>query len=1005
MADDLTVQEYISNMIDQISQRGDIEDPNFNILSTNGIMIEGMTEVLENAIYKYQDASRERFISTSEKRSSLIKHGYRFKNDERFAKPSSMPAMVIVDIDEVVELAEEISDDVYEYRYPKGFEFNVGDYYFTLDYDIIINIYYKEDGSRSMKTTYDIDDTNPLSELSNPNIKSIQFSEFEREYLGMLLNLKQFRRVDTEYSYFSRFSDRSYVVGFDDNLADFNVYYKVSEESDEEMLLNKTNNMVTTSSIKNETIFYEFKSENELLLTNRYEMGNFLPESGSRFRVEVLETMGEDGNFTYTGDYIQETNVDGLTTRIMPRDSAIGGEDEPDIGELKEELIDYNTRRDGITSTPDLERVLADIDTKYKIFKYRDDVFYKIYNVFSMLYDSEKRVIPANTLDTYIDASDLTKQEKIINEGTPDEYTIVDYILPDTHQLNLDNSGETPKAVSADIETTHQYKYPYKLIYNYSIGEQYVNDTKIFKNILDEQYYPEYEFINPYIPINYMINKLKFKANAGYDYEISFELRSNTAYPVDFLHSFIVDREHLTNSDGEKLFTYVDEHGDDVEVTENYTEISETAISKNVSDIESFDSMFIDDSVDLSVGDEFYLYLGSEKYDTNVRTIYELNDQSDGSVNLITEETNLPTNLTTEQIGYLSIVKIERLDVYDLDLDPIYDYTYALEREAEDDVLVDEDYIRPILLIEDNGNFEGYITFNMDDYISDGDYYEYSTKLNFLNEIDSRSKVSLELYDANHNKVQRDLNVEDLDFSLYIITKDEVEEEIDFDPQVSLSSFELSNVYTFNADLYKDLSYINRLQIEPLYDTGTFNQLKISYMPLVQYDYFENQPEKLLDKIDYNVRSIENVYEAIKDDFQISLLFINTYGPSRYFTLGLTNDNLEKINISLSFRMRFLPDADLTKKEIKEFIVSHIDSINFLEYENFHVSKLIKEIKNEYPGVEFIEFLGINDNGADKQLVSIEEDVEATNMIPEYLNVFYKTVNNELEPDINITLV
>ena len=155
----------------------------------SGIMIEGMTEVLENAIYKYQDASRERFISTSEKRSSLIKHGYRFKNDERFARPSSMPVMVIVDIDEVVELADEISDDVYEYRYPKGFEFNVGDYYFTLDYDIIINIYYKEDGSRSMKTIYDIDDTNPLSDLSNPNIKSIQFSEFEREYLLSLIHI------------------------------------------------------------------------------------------------------------------------------------------------------------------------------------------------------------------------------------------------------------------------------------------------------------------------------------------------------------------------------------------------------------------------------------------------------------------------------------------------------------------------------------------------------------------------------------------------------------------------------------------------------------------------------------------------------------------------------------------------------------------------------------------------------------------------------------------------
>lgn len=1005
MSDDLTVQEYISNMIDQISKRGGIEDPNFNILSTNGIMLEGMTEVLENAIYKYQDASRERFISTSEKRSSLIKHGYRFQNDERFAKPASMPAMVIVDIDELLELAEEITDDVYEYRYPKGFEFNIGEYYFTLDYDIIITVYFKEDGTRSIKAIYDIDETNPISDLSNPNIKAIQFREFEREYFGMMLNLNQLKRTEIEYSYFSRFSDRSYVVGFDDRLAEFSVYHKTNEDSEDEMLLNKSNNMVTNSSVKEETIFYEFKTDNEILLTNKYEMGNFIPESGSRFRVEILETLGEDGNFTYTGDYIQKTNVDGLTTRVMPRDSAIGGKNEPDIAELKEELIDYNTRRDGITSTPDLERVLADIDTKYKIFKYRDDVFYKIYNVFSMLYDDEKRVIPANTLDTYMNSSDLIKQEKIINEGSVDEYTITDYILPDDHQFNLDNSGEEPKAVSDDIVSTHQYKYPYKLVYNYSSGEQYINDTKVFKNILNEQYYPEYEFINQYIPINYMVNKLKFEANSGYDYNISFELRTNTAYPVDFIHSFIVDREHITNSDGEKLFTYVDEHGDDIEVTENYTEISETTVTKDVTDIESSDYMTLVDSVDLSVNDEFYLYLGSEKYDDNVRTIYEINDQTDGSAKIITEETNLPTNLTTEQIGYLSIVKIERLDVYDLDLEPIYDYTYALERESEDDVLIDEDYIRPILLIEDNGQFEGYVTFTMDDYVSDGDYYEFSTKLNFLNEIDSRSKVTIELYNTNHELVQRELNVSDLDFSLYVITRDDVQNEIDFEPQVSLSSFELSNVYTFNADLYEDLSYINRLQIEPEYVDGLFDRLRVSYMPLVQYDYFVNQPEKLLDKIDYNVRSIENVYEAIKDDFQVSLLFINTYGPSRYFTLGLTNDNLEKINISLSFRIRLTPEADLTKREIKEFIVSHIDSINFLEYENFHVSKLIKEVKNKYPGIEFIEFMGVNDNTADKQLVAIEENVESTNMIPEYLNVFYKTVNNELEPDINITLV
>ena len=75
-------------------------------------------------------------------------------------------------------------------------------------------------------------------------------------------------------------------------------------------------------------------------------------------------------------------------------------------------------------------------------------------------------------------------------------------------------------------------------------------------------------------------------------------------------------------------------------------------------------------------------------------------------------------------------------------------------------------------------------------------------------------------------------------------------------------------------------------------------------------------------------------------------------------------------------RMGFIVELNLgstvTEKQLNATVYNFLSSINFLNYDEFHVSNLQKFIKDSFPNdISFIQFTGINDMPDSEQLISM----------------------------------
>ena len=141
--------------------------------------------------------------------------------------------------------------------------------------------------------------------------------------------------------------------------------------------------------------------------------------------------------------------------------------------------------------------------------------------------------------------------------------------------------------------------------------------------------------------------------------------------------------------------------------------------------------------------------------------------------------------------------------------------------------------------------------------------------------------------------------------------------------------------------------------------------------------------------------------------------FFNTYGPSKYFTWdGISDDTyanaLERVNISLFFRLRLKPNYDANiitniMDDIKEFV----EDINTVEMD-IHMPNLTTLIETKYKdSIVFFEFVSINGNPVDYQHIYAMHVPDGL-IVPEFVCIDTYTNEDTGEtglPDITIELV
>ena len=143
----------------------------------------------------------------------------------------------------------------------------------------------------------------------------------------------------------------------------------------------------------------------------------------------------------------------------------------------------------------------------------------------------------------------------------------------------------------------------------------------------------------------------------------------------------------------------------------------------------------------------------------------------------------------------------------------------------------------------------------------------------------------------------------------------------------------------------------------------------VENVPVIRHAYFrtEDMVQFFCEELIRRKAYIDDALTKIEDTFGINFKFVNTYGPSRLFTLDNYARTINRVNVSLTFRIGLQVNYDpniitYIKEDIKDFI-EDINSIT-----SIHMSNLVTEITSKYAeSIVFFEFVDMNGYGTDNQ--------------------------------------
>lgn len=197
------------------------------------------------------------------------------------------------------------------------------------------------------------------------------------------------------------------------------------------------------------------------------------------------------------------------------------------------------------------------------------------------------------------------------------------------------------------------------------------------------------------------------------------------------------------------------------------------------------------------------------------------------------------------------------------------------------------------------------------------------------------------------------------------------------------SNKKIINKFTFDCDLTVDRTRQFKLQHIVLGN----DKIKILHVPLVEKEFY-NDHKKIFRtalKAEYDMEKVIGKYQG---EFSYSIKFINSYGYSSTYTIGLNKDPLNNVMLDFEFLVERRPGSNITEAELSKAVYDYMGTINFLKYDEFHVSNLYEYLYSKFPSdIKFIQFKGINGLDSDMQLISMNISEIGNDTIVEKLNI------------------
>lgn len=225
-----------------------------------------------------------------------------------------------------------------------------------------------------------------------------------------------------------------------------------------------------------------------------------------------------------------------------------------------------------------------------------------------------------------------------------------------------------------------------------------------------------------------------------------------------------------------------------------------------------------------------------------------------------------------------------------------------------------------------------------------------------------------------------------------------------------LEGWSVTNMYTIDDGVDFFINYSNIISSTTLAASfqddqfQTISSFKIKSVPLIKWTYGDNEEivQEFIAKLHEKKLYIDNAIRLLHNNFNIDYKLVNTYGPSRTYSLDRAGEDIiSRVNLTLNFEIKLIEESDVnTAQYIVKDIKDMIEDLN--DISTLHIPNLITEITNKYcpSAIEYIEFLGFNEYGPGKQHL-YRNEYDDVFKVPEFLTT---DVAENLTPAINIHL-
>ena len=963
------------------------------MLGIFGYMREVFTQTIQNTIIMASEFANEGIATKAKFEKNIITHALGLGITSINAVPAQMEVYLTFVEDEIINAIGGGSGD---FIFDRDNQIFFNDLEFHPDYDIIIRRVKLSNGSFTYTAMYDMQGEgiydNPISDITNPYLTPpVVVKVNGTRYLFTACLLRQverqtvYKKVLSDNTISSKtvnFTFESQLAGFDVNVVNTNGTTHLTPVYEG----------LSSSGTQYAYVWYTYLDADNIRI--KFDRNSYYPRINSDVEIHLQTTQGERGNFTWAGtDYprfffnSERLGYNNIFVEVRPiNNESMYGMNKKSVDELKEIIPKEALSRGSITNTTDLQNYFNAIDTdqsKMYFYKRRDNCLERLYYSYIVMKDATNNIVPTNTVDIEVDPSAL--------ETDPGSGKL---ILKRGQILKLSADGNTCTLYDGD-DPTQEMDYSdgfyYIIPYNFAInldpmyGMYFLTTMNVNKN-LDFTYINEecqYQYIATYINWN-----RKYLTETD-----TYVLTMNVSQNITGDGSMIqVDQTtgEIISSNIRAYIVFYNEDDEPIRYAEgtmqNYSGQSSTFdfvfkfTSNDLIDSENRIRITGVEQAKFAPGEGLqYAYLpGNTKAMIHIVT-YQPEFSTDTHYNDFLGNTHIDLNEIIPLVGGWCVTNsyevMSGVDFFYNYSEIVYSNIEMIGKEDGEPVPDPNDPYSEIKNISVNINGEPYMFRSVGDkvtqmmlskaaieYFGLDRYYEKDGSTDFNRENADPATDSTKI-----NYIQLDMgdgNTLELE---YTPRTDDPEPGEETDPDAYSYYFHIQNV------------------------------------PLIKYDYFRDEAmvEFFCSELVRRKSYIDQAIMNLEDSFGMDFKFFNTYGPSKMYTLDNATNYLNRVNLSLTFRLGLQVNYD---ENIVQYITDDVKTFveNINEIDSVHMSNLVSDITAKYEeSITFFEFIDFNGYGPGEQhlyAMPMPDDVRT----PELVNV--NIILPEMKPDINIII-